>query len=106
ASLRVSGEARRLAGEILFPPVALTLRLVAWCMRIATVGLLPEHIRAEYGLTWSPGHEQAFRALGLAVRTVHPAMPGVVRRWPHARIADRRSSQSAGSSRGWSRPNR
>jgi uncharacterized protein (DUF2236 family) len=89
-SLRVSDEARGLAHDILYPPVSATLRPVAAVMRQATVGMLPDNVRREYGLAWSAARRRALDLMGAGARTVHPVMPGIVRRWPHARIAERR----------------
>jgi uncharacterized protein (DUF2236 family) len=37
-------------------------------MRFLTVGLLPERVRAGYGLTWGPQRDRVFAALASALR--------------------------------------
>lgn len=90
ATLDVTDEARELAREVLQPAVPAPLRPVAGVMRFLTVGLLPERIRAGYGLAWDPAHERVLAALATAIRAGVVLLPDVWRRWPHAREADRR----------------
>ncbi len=89
-SLVVSDDARRLAPAILTPPMPLPLRPVALGQREVTIGLLPEPLRAAYGLSWNPVREAALRTGALGVRTALRAIPQVLRRAPQARWAERR----------------
>lgn len=90
SSIEVSAEAVELSREILRPPAPPALAPAAACLRLVTVGTLPERLRAGYGLAWSPSRERALTALALAARAAGPLLPDAVGRWPHARTADRR----------------
>jgi uncharacterized protein (DUF2236 family) len=90
-TLEVTDEARALSREVLRPPSPSVLRPLVDVMRFLTVGLLPERVRAGYGLTWGPQRDRVFAALASALRGgVVPLLPDALRRWPHAREADRR----------------
>ena len=89
-TLRVSDRARRLARDILSPPVPLHLRPVSRLLELVTTGLLPISLREGYGLGWSASKERLLRAWARSIRTALPLVPGVLRRWPHARAAARR----------------
>jgi uncharacterized protein (DUF2236 family) len=82
-TLEVTDVARRLAGPILHPPVLPWLTWpLAMLTRLLAVGLLPEPIRAGYGLPWTPGRQ---RALDLTLGTIRAAArvtPGAIRRLP------------------------
>jgi uncharacterized protein (DUF2236 family) len=74
-SIAVSGQARELAAAIVHPPGSRLVAPVTWINEVVTMGLLPAHLRSQYGFAWTPARE---RALGLvlggvaAVRTVLP----------------------------------
>lgn len=90
-TLEVTDEARALSREVLRPPSRSVLRPLVDVMRFLTVGLLPERVRAGYGLTWGPQRDRVVAALASALRGgVVPLLPDALRRWPHARDADRR----------------
>ena len=89
--LEVSKEAREMAPWILRPPVPLALRPVARFQELVTVGLLPLALRAGYGLPWPARRERLLRASAATARVVVPRLPGVLRRWPQARAAERRA---------------
>lgn len=90
-TLEVGDEARELSHAVLRPPSPRALRPVVEAMRFVTIGLLPARIRVGYGLTWSLRRERILAALAGALRGgIEPLLPDVLRRWPHARDADRR----------------
>jgi uncharacterized protein (DUF2236 family) len=93
----VSPEARKLAPWILRPPVPAALRPVASFQELVTVGLLPEPLRAGYGLAWAPGRERLLRGSEAAARALVPRLPALIRRWPHARAAERRARTTPGA---------
>ncbi|HEX2032625.1 MAG TPA: oxygenase MpaB family protein, partial [Chloroflexota bacterium] len=81
----VGDVARRLADQVLSPPVPRPARPLLWLLRLPTVGLLPPAIRAGYGFTWGPRHEAAlYRSAGL-IRRLLPLTPPLLRYWPAAR---------------------
>jgi uncharacterized protein (DUF2236 family) len=90
ATLEVTDEARELSCGVLQPVMPAALGPVAQVTRFVTVGLLPERIRAEYGLAWGPARERVLAALATAIRAGIVLLPDLWRRWPHARDADRR----------------
>ena len=90
ASLRVTDEARRLLPGIISPPVPLALEPAAAATKLLTVWMLPPTVRSAFGLAWDPRRERAARALASAIRTALPLIPVSIRRWPHARAAERR----------------
>ncbi|MGH2650837.1 MAG: oxygenase MpaB family protein [Actinomycetota bacterium] len=90
-TLEVTDEARALSRGVLRPPSPGALRPLVEVMRFLTVGLLPDRVRAGYGLTWDPRRDRVVAALASALRGgVVPLLPDALRRWPHARDADRR----------------
>jgi uncharacterized protein (DUF2236 family) len=89
-SLEVTDDARDLSRGVLHPPSPVPLRPVVGLGRFVTVGLLPERIRAAYGLEWDTRHERILAALAAGIRTGLPILPDAWRRWPLARDADRR----------------
>lgn len=79
-SLRVSDEAREIAstlfdGNLLLAPAMVTVREL-------TAGLLHPALRAQLGLTWGPGREQALRAFTGASRLVLPRVPRALKAPP------------------------
>ena len=88
--LEITGEARELAADIVSPPVPLALVPAARTFEVLTIGLLPERIREGYGFEWGPVQRASFTAARATIRSVVPLLPAVLRRWPHAREAERR----------------
>jgi uncharacterized protein (DUF2236 family) len=86
-TLAVGPASRAIAAALLSPPLPFGLRQVAGATRIFTLGLLPAAIRRRYGYTWTSAHEQALRALTVAIRAGLPVLPKMVRDFPHARRA-------------------
>jgi uncharacterized protein (DUF2236 family) len=83
-SLDVTPEARRLACDVLDPPVPAVLRPAVALHRLVTLGLLPPELRRGFGLAWSAGHERSFAVLAGLLRGAVPLLPVGLRRWPHA----------------------
>jgi uncharacterized protein (DUF2236 family) len=89
-SLQIGDEARELGTAVLHPPAPPSLMPFAPVMRLITTGLLPDGIRAGYRLTWGPSHDRRFAIAVRSIRSILPLLPDPLRRWPHARDADRR----------------
>lgn len=90
ARLVVTDEARDLGHAVLHPPAPASLRPFAPPMRLLTTSLLPDPVRRGYRLPWTRRHERLASLLAGAIRMTVPTLPDAVRRWPHARDADRR----------------
>jgi uncharacterized protein (DUF2236 family) len=64
----VTEPARVIARMILRAPLPAPMRLLAPAHRLATAAQLPERIRGEYGLRWTPFHEPVLSAAARSVR--------------------------------------
>lgn len=81
-SLEVTDTARRVAHDVLHPPLGPAVEPALALHRSVTAGLLPARLRRQYGLTWEwPGHF-ALQAATAVSRLVLPRLPGSVRRAP------------------------
>ena len=88
--IAVTDTARRLARDVLYPPMSAPAWPALALLRLATIGLLPPPLRQAYGFAWNPRRAIALRASAALVRTVLPVVPSAVRHWPAARAAARR----------------
>ena len=80
--VRVDERARDLARLVLRPRLRLLPGPAMIPFEVVTAGLLPPALRLQYGLSWGPGQQRAFR---LAMRTVPRLValtPPVLRVWP------------------------
>lgn len=83
--LHVSQTARRLASELLYPPLTDATRPAAWMVRLVTVGLLPAKIREAYGFPWTRRHERRFERFSALVRSTRSFAPARLAEWPEGR---------------------
>ncbi|HEV3010251.1 MAG TPA: oxygenase MpaB family protein, partial [Burkholderiales bacterium] len=84
-SIAVSAQARELASAVLAPPFAPFVAPAAWINRLATVGLLPERIRTEYGFRWTAADERALASAMALLRIVRRMTPAAIALWPEAK---------------------
>jgi uncharacterized protein (DUF2236 family) len=89
--IAVTDTARVLAGDIVSRGLPWPARPLLTLARLPTVGLLPGPIREAYGFTWAPRQERALGLLTSAVRHGIVLAPPLIRWWPAARRARRRS---------------
>ena len=83
---------RLIAQTVLHPPVAsAAMRPGADLLGFIAVGLLPGPVRRGYGLTWSPAHAAAHRALRVSLRSLGPTLPRRLRISPVFDLALARS---------------
>jgi len=85
--IAVGSQAAALARAVMLPPAARVVVPAAWLNELITIGLLPDHIRAQYGFRWTPARA---RALPMALRTIRAlrrAAPDRVALWRDARSA-------------------
>jgi uncharacterized protein (DUF2236 family) len=90
AELKVGDDARWIADGVLYPAVPVLLRPLTGWLAIQTIGSLPSRIRDGYGLVLTPGKKRAFEASSWTLRRLVALLPDRLRRWPHAREAERR----------------
>ena len=83
--------ARDLAGPIL-SPFPFVPRRVAAATALVTAALLPPAIRSGYGLKLGVGRGLALASGRRATKTLLPRIPGLLRTFPAARSAERRSA--------------
>lgn len=91
----VTPPAHAVAEVILQAPLLAPLRLIVPTHRLSTAALLPERIRQQYGLRWTPAHAVA---LPLAAHTFGYAVA------PLFQVASRITTQKPGAPREPSRP--
>ena len=96
-TLRVTDELRDVADATLHPqlPVGFVVRPAIEYFNLVTTALLPEWLRDELGLPWTPTRARMHAAQRAVIRRLVPALPGLLRECPPARSADRRARAAA-----------
>ena len=94
-SIAVTNALRDVADATLHPDMPLVTRPVFEALKIATAGMLPPRLREELGLPWGPHRERLYGAGRAVLRTLVPALPGLLRDFPPARSAERRARAAA-----------
>ncbi len=96
--LVVGDDARRIAAGVLDPPLPAPLRTLRpltrpalELLRLTTVGLLPPPLREGYGFGWSPARQAALDGGFRVLHALLPLLPALVREFPAARAAERRT---------------
>ena len=84
--IAVGDTARRLAHDVLHPRLAWLAWPWAGLNRLATVGLLPQHVREQYGFRWTAADERALTRWARVIRATWPRAPEAIRRFGPARI--------------------
>jgi uncharacterized protein (DUF2236 family) len=84
-SIAVGGQARELAAALLAPPLAWTAAPATRVNRLFTVGLLPRHIREQYGFSWTTRDERSLEWWTHTLRRVRPWLPDTFALWREAR---------------------
>jgi uncharacterized protein (DUF2236 family) len=84
-AIAIGPQARELAGAVLAPRIGRVVPPAAWLNRLVTIGLLPPHVRDQYGFVWPARRQRAFERSVSAVRAVRRAAPGRLALWPEAR---------------------
>ncbi|MBF4607928.1 oxygenase MpaB family protein [Curtobacterium sp. VKM Ac-1393] len=81
--LAVTDDARGVVRDLLHPRFApLWVRAAMPLVRIVTVGMLPERLRAAYGFAWGPRERRRFQRTVALVRRVRSVLPGALLRLP------------------------
>jgi uncharacterized protein (DUF2236 family) len=81
---------RDVVGATLRPELPFVMRPLVEALNLATVGMLPERLRAELGLPWGANRRRVFDASRVVLSAILPALPRVMREFPPARSADKR----------------
>ena len=81
-------------GQIFRPLGILPAQLYAWTNWPA-IGLLPDQVRAEFGLPWTPGHRAVAGWLLAAWQFWRPLLPVRFRTFRQARLAEERSGRES-----------
>jgi len=66
-------------------------RPLVWLNQLPTVALLPPATRQTFGFPWGARHERALRLSARGIRRLLALTASVLRHWPSARAALRRS---------------
>jgi uncharacterized protein (DUF2236 family) len=90
--IALPGAGSRLVSQtVLRPPLPSPWLRPGWdVVAFTTVGLLPAAVRRAYGITWTPAHTAAHRALCLSLRRSRPLLPQRLRVSPVHTLAMQR----------------
>ena len=81
----VTDTARRLARDLLEPPMAWMVRPAFRVLRLVTIGLLPPAVRAGYGYAWTSQDGRALARRVRMLRGLRRILPRAAWEWPAAR---------------------
>jgi uncharacterized protein (DUF2236 family) len=81
--LRVGDDARSVARDLLHPVAApWWVRAAMPVVRVVTVGMLPDAVRAQYGFAWGPREVRRYRRAVAGIRLVRAMLPAALLRLP------------------------
>jgi uncharacterized protein (DUF2236 family) len=87
--IAVGQHARMLAAALVSPG---SCRLSRWlagpCVSVVAAGLLPDHVRLQYGFAWNRRRERRFMRTIALLRLMRRALPLRFTQWQRARLAD------------------
>jgi uncharacterized protein (DUF2236 family) len=90
--LAVTDALRDVVDATLNPPLPFFTRPLIEALNLATVGMLPPRLREDLELPWSPPRERLLDASRSLVRHALPLVPSMLREFPPARNARRRTA--------------
>lgn len=93
--VRVTPAARDVARTVLYP-VRWTPRIVWDAAHLVSVATLPDALRRQYGIGWSPARDRGVERLAAITRRTLPLVPRPLRHVPHFRTAERRVRRATG----------
>ena len=93
--IAVTAGLRDVVDATLRPDLPFIARPLVDALNLTTVGLLPERLREELRLPWTPSRERLQEASRATLRRIIPALPILLREFPPARIAERRARAAA-----------
>ena len=94
-SIAVSDALRDVVDALYNPGLPFVARPLIEAVKLATMAMLPEGLRAELGYAWGPNRRRLFAASRRMLSTALPLLPGLLREFPPARQADRRVRAAA-----------
>jgi uncharacterized protein (DUF2236 family) len=94
-ALRVTDDARRVAGLIRNPPPGVPWRPVLWRIARWAFGTLPDPLREGYGVRWNAAKELEQRGSLATMKLIRPLLPPMVRQIMPARLAEERLARAA-----------
>lgn len=81
--LELDEAALRVAKDLLYPTGGpFLLRLTMPLARLLTAGLLPEHLREGFGLSWDARRRRGFDGTMRLLAVTYPRLPQKIRHWP------------------------
>ncbi|BCS31017.1 hypothetical protein TBR22_A02160 [Luteitalea sp. TBR-22] len=81
----VGDTARDLARDVLTPPRSWLVLPARTLNTTVTIGLLPRHVREQYGLAWTPADDRRLSRALWMLRTARRVTPTALAHWPDAR---------------------
>jgi uncharacterized protein (DUF2236 family) len=103
--IQVTPTARRLGQGVMRSPFAWLPQPLYDLLALPSLALLPDRLRAAYGLPWGDGRRRLASAIEAALRVYIRALPRTWRSVPNALAADRRArNASSGSGNGSGEP--
>ena len=85
-AIAVGPQARELAQVVLAPKIGTFIPPAAWLNRLVTVGLLPRHIREQYGFDWNDRRQAVLDRTITTIRALRQRLPPRLAIWPEARV--------------------
>ncbi|WP_186317571.1 oxygenase MpaB family protein [Curtobacterium sp. 9128] len=83
AAVRVTDDARSVARDLLHPRLAPAwVRAAMPLVRVVTVGMLPDAVRAQYGFAWGPRERRRYERVTTGLRWFRAVVPGPLLRLP------------------------
>ena len=81
----VGPQARELGRIVIAPGIGRLVPPAGWLNRLVTMGLLPAHIREQYGFAWNGRRQRTFERVVPIVRAARRRLPDRVALWAEAR---------------------
>jgi uncharacterized protein (DUF2236 family) len=84
-AITVGPQASELARAVLAPRIASLVPPAGWLNRLVTIGLLPPHVREQYGFPWDDRRQRNLDRVVPAIRSLRHHLPERLATWPEAR---------------------
>ncbi len=94
-AITVGPQARELGTAIVAPSLGRIFPPAGWLNRLVTIGLLPPHIREQYGFDWDARQQRRLDRAIPAMRAVRRRLPDRIALWRNATKAFRETGRNA-----------